>query len=350
MYRGMKFLKRVGLCLICGLILLACEKEGKTVYINTDEDDVDRDMVFFVSKKGSLGDKGYVDALYRGVVRGANGCNLMLSLVEFPSDTSKAFVTLEYMLDYMQNDKPDRSALVVIANDNFEPVLHRYESLLTRAQNVDFLLCESSDTTLPIYTLRIPQYGVYYQAGLLASEGLSDVDSILIVSANPAEKSIAEMSAGFTQAIKDCGTNIYVENTYLSETSGGYDEASYTYQQSYEIDKRFDLVVPLCGGTAQGFYRYNRENPDSFYTLGVDTDMQLYSTRVPFSVVKHLENVMEDWITNWWLDDIEQHQDLGLSSEATGIVVADSYKASLDGIAEKYYDTAVKKEKEYEGR
>ena len=349
---GMKFLKRVGLCLICGLILLACEKEGKTVYINTDEDEVDRDMVFFVSKKGSLGDIGYVDALYRGAVRGANGCNLMLSLVEFPSDTAKAFVTLEYMLDYMQKDKPDRNALVVIANDNFEPVLHRYGSLLTKAPNVDFLLCESGDTTLPIYTLRIPQYGVYYQAGLIASEGLADVDSVLIVSANPTEKGITEMREGFTRAIKDSGANIYVENTYLSETSGGYDLASQTYQQSYTIDKNFDLVIPLCGGSAQGFYRYNRENPESFYTLGVDTDMQMYSTRVPFSVVKNLEDVLEEWIINWWNDNVEQrmHQDSGLAAGATGIVVADAYKESLDGIAVKYYDTAVKKEEEYEGR
>ena len=322
------------------------------MYINTDEDEVNRDMVFFVSKKGSLGDIGYVDALYRGAVRGANGCNLMLSLVEFPSDTAKAFVTLEYMLDYMQKDKPDRNALVVIANDNFEPVLHRYASLLTKAPNVDFLLCESGDTTLPIYTLRIPQYGVYYQAGLIASEGLSDVDSVLIVSANPTEKGITEMREGFTRAIKDSRANIYVENTYLSETSGGYDLASQTYQQSYTIDKNFDLVVPLCGGSAQGFYRYNRENPESFYTLGVDTDMQMYSTRVPFSVVKNLEDVLEEWIINWWNDNVEQrmHQDSGLDAGATGIVIADAYKETLDGIAEKYYDEAVKKEEEYESR
>jgi basic membrane lipoprotein Med (substrate-binding protein (PBP1-ABC) superfamily) len=348
----MEFLKRVGFLLICGLALLSCEIEGDTVYINTDEDDIDRDMIFFFSKKGSLGDLGYVDALYRGVVRGANGCNLMLSLMEFPTDTSAALSTLEHMLDYMRTEKPDRNALVVIANENFEPFLHRYESILTKAPNVDFLLCESSDTTLPIYTLKIPQYGVYYQAGMLASEGMADADSILIVSANPSDKNIAEMRKGFTQAIKDYNSNIYVENTFISDTTGGYDRSSYAYQQSYDIDKRFDLVVPLCGGTAQGFYRYNRENPESFYTLGVDTDMQLYSTKVPFSVVKNLEDVLDSWIFNWWREESElkKHQAPGISSGATGIVVADSYKSALDGIAEKYYELAVKKEQEYENQ
>ena len=338
--------------MICGLILLSCEKEGGTVYINTDEDDMDRDMVFFVSKKGSLGDLGYVDALYRGVVKGAYSCNLMTSLVEFPTDTSRALTTLEYMLDYMQNDKPDRKALVVIANEGLEPVLHRYESLLTKAQNVDFLLCESGDTTLPVYTLKIRQYGVYYQAGMLVSENMSDVDSVLIVKANPTDSGLAEMSSGFAQAITDSGSGIYVESVCLSENSGGYDLASDAYQKSYDIDRNFDLVVPLCGGSAQGFYRYNRENPESFYTLGVDTDMQIYSTRVPFSVTKHLEDILDEWITIWCFEDGDpkEHQSFGLSSGATGILVADSYEAFLGGIADRYYDTAVKKEAEYESR
>ena len=348
----MKFLRRVGSILICGMVLLSCEIEGDTIYINTDGDDAEnasRDMVFFVSKKGSLGDTGYVDALYRGVVKGTNGCNTMLSLVEFPTDTAGALTTLEYMLDYMQVEKPDRKALIIIANENFEPVLHRYEQILTRAQNVDFLLCESSDTTLPIYTLKIPQYGAYYQAGRMVAEGMADVDSILVVNANRTDENVADMSAGFTQAIKDSGTDIYVENTYLCETSGGYDLASYAYQQSYDIDRHFDMVIPLCGGTAQGYYRYNRENPGSFYTIGVDTDMQLYSTLVPFSVVKNLEDILEKWIFSWWSEEeLPAHQEFTLASEGSGIVIADSYEEQIGGIAEKYYDLAVKKEQEYE--
>lgn len=349
----MKLARKVCSVLSVVLILLSCvscKKEGDVIYIEIDETEEARDMIFFVSKKGYLGDIGYVDEIYRGVVKGANSCNLMVSLVELPTDSTKTASTLEYMLDYMQNDKKDRKALVVIANDNLEPLLHKYEFLLTKAPNVDFLLCESSDTTLPIYSLRIPQYGAYYQAGMLASEGLADADSILIVNANPNESNIGDMSKGFSQAIKDYGAETYIENTYLSETSGGYDLASYIYQQSYEIDKTFDLVIPLCGGTAQGFYRYNRENKESFYTIGVDSDMQLYSPRVPFSVVKHLDSILESWIYDWWKGDqtIPEHQELGLESGSTGIIVADSYKERLGGIAEKYYDIAVKKEREYE--
>ena len=348
----MSFVRRISSVLsVAVFLLISCVKEGKTVYVVTDEDDENRDMAFFVSRKGSLGDIGYVDAMYRAVVENAATYNLMVSLVELPSDTAKTVSTLEYMLDFMQNEKKDRNALVVIANDNLEPLLHKYESLLTKASNVDFLLCESSDTTLPIYTLRIPQYGVYYQAGMLTSEGLPDADSILIVSANPNESNIYDMGKGFWQALKDSGSQTYVGNTYLSETSGGYDLASYAYRQSYDIDKNYDMVIPLCGGTAQGFYRYNRENPESFYTVGVDTDMQFYSSRVPFSIVKNFDKVLENWISEWWnKSQIPAHQDLGLASGSTEIVIADSYKEMLGGIAEKYYLTAVEKEQWYENQ
>ncbi len=343
-----------GFCslMIGALLLFSCQKEGKTVYVTADGDDAARDMVFFVSKKGQLGDLGYVDALYRGVVKGALSCDLMVSLVELASDTSKTVTTLDYMLDYMQKEKADRRAVVVIANDNLEGLLHRYEQVLTKAPNVDFLLCESRDTTLPIYTVRIPQYGVWYQAGMLASKGLPEVDSVLIVNANAAEEELRDMSGGFCDAVRQSGSGIYVENTWLKESSGGYDLAAETYRQSYDIDSIYNMVVPLCGGSAQGFFRYNRENPESFYTLGVDTDMQFYSQRVPFSVVKHLEQIMQNWIYDWWngKETMALHQEFGLEKGGTEIVIADSYEDLLGPLAAKYYELAVQKEREYEAR
>ncbi len=346
----MNLIRRIGCALLGMLLLLSCEKEGRTIYIAIDEDDEIRDMVFFVSKKGSLGDSGYVDAIYRGVVRGANSCNLMVASLELPTDGDNTIDIIEAMLDFMQNEQKDRKALVVIANDNLEPLLHEYESMLTKAPNVDFLLCESDDTTLPVYTLRLPQYGVYYQAGMLAKELMSGTGMVKIVNANSGETELADMGKGFTRAIEDSGAEIAVDNAWLSEDSGGYDQAGLTYQMSYEIDKTYDMVIPLCGGSAQGFYRYNRENPESFYTLGVDTDMQLYSERVPFSIVKHLDDVLEDWISDWWSGEQTpaRHQDLGLASGRTEIVISDLFMDQLDGLADKYYDAAVKMEEEYE--
>ncbi len=154
----MKFFVRAVAALSLLLSLLSCKKEGNIIYIDPDEDDEMQNLVYFVTRKGALGDVGYMDDMYRGAVRGAQDCGLLFSLVELPSDTLKAVSTIEYMLDYMQNEEPDRKALVILANDSLEPLLHRYEALLTRASNVDFLLAESDDTTLPAYTLKILQY------------------------------------------------------------------------------------------------------------------------------------------------------------------------------------------------
>ncbi len=336
---------------IFGLLLLSCTKEGDTVYVVDEIEKDSRPIVWFVSKQGSLGDIGYVDALYRGVVKGADECGMMLSLVELPTDETKIEFALDCMLEYMRDEGKSRKALVVIANDNLEPLLHRFDDVLSAADEVDFLLTETSDVTLPVYSIRIPSYGVYYQAGMLVGKGLPEVDSALVVNANPSEPNLGDMSKGFARGLRDGNPEIFVEDTYLSQTSGGYDLADYAYQMSYGLAGKYDLVLPLCGGTCQGFYRYNRENPDLFYTLGVDSDMQRYSPSVPFSIVKHVDKAVENWITAWFEGkELPRHQTLGLSTGYIEIVVAESFKDRLGGIVGGLYQDAVEKEKEYESQ
>ncbi len=331
--------------------LISCTKEGNVIYIDIDADDQVHDLVYFVTRTGALGDVGYMDDMYRGVVRGAQDYGLPLSLVELPSDTLKAVSTIEYMLDYMENERPWCRALIILANDSLEPLLHRNESLLTRASNVDFLLAESDDATLPVYTLKILQYGIYYQAGRLVADGLGNADKILITSANPDIPGLDGMIAGFSDAIADSGSDAELTHISFSQSTGGYDDAATAYRMSYSLDGSFDMVIPLCGGTAQGFFRYNRENPESFYTIGIDCDMQLYSPLVPFSIVKHIGNAMQDWIGGWSRGEkMPSRKVLGLSSGYPELVVSDSYKGTLDGIAGKYYDKALEEERRYEGR
>lgn len=346
----MKTFRRAVTALSLLLSLLSCRKEGNVIYIDPDEDTELQDLVYFVTRKGALGDVGYMDDMYRGAVRGAQDCGLLFSLVELPADTLKAVSTIEYMLDYMQNEEPERRALIILANDSLEPLLHRYDALLTRASNVDFLLAESDDTTLSAHTLKILQYGIYYQAGRLVADGLDDVDEILIASANPDIPGLDGMTGGFSAAIEDSGSGSGLTTISFSDTTGGYDDASTAYKMSYSLDGKFDLVLPLCGGTAQGFFRYNRENPGSFYTLGVDCDMQLYSPRVPFSIVKHIGDAVQDWICDWWRGaEMPSHQVLDLSSGYSELVVSDSFDERLTALAGRYYDKALEEERKYAG-
>lgn len=261
---------------------------------------------------------------------------------------------MEQVLDYLFVDFPavdmGRRILMVFANDNLEPYVHKYDDLLDDTANVDFLLVESSDLTLPIHSVILPQYGVYYQAGRLAGQWLENLSNVLIVSANPNEDALAEMSRGFSAGLKKSDESINVTDIFLSETSGGYDMADRAYRMSYEIDGKYDLVLPLCGGTCQGFYRYNRENPGRFRTVGVDSDMQHYSQDVPFSVLKYMDSVMQMWITRWGDgEDMPRTMSLGLKSGYTEVLVADKYAG--DGITElanSFHEEAIKVEEEYE--
>lgn len=78
--------------------------------------------------------------------------------------------------------------------------------------------------------------------------------------------------------------------------------------------------------------------------------MQHYSPDVPFSIVKHIDEAVEMWITRWGKGEtMPEHLSLGLSSGYTEIVVSDSYAdKGLADIAAECYQDALKKEEEYE--
>ncbi len=351
----MKFLFSSLWALLLSSLLSGCI-EGGTVYVDDDlEEDDDRPIVYFIYKEGALGDLSYVDALWRGIAKATNNGNMLLSLTELPGDTSKVDFALSCFLEYMRNEGKDRRSLIVVANDNLEQLLHRYEAAFTASGNVKVLLAETKDTTLSINTIRMPGYGVYYQAGRVVAQCLTDVDRILIASANAAEGNITDMRTAFCQGIEDgkgeAQREVSVDNYYISETSGGYDEAEKLYRMSYDFDGKYQLVVPICGGTIQGFLRYNREHPTSFYTAGVDVDFQRYSDRVPFSIVKHIDEAVADWITRWAKGEaMEKHVTLGLSTGYTELVIADSYKQTIGPAAASLLQTAIEKEEEYESK
>ncbi len=339
------------LVLVAMVTLSSCTQSGDTIYVDDDEELLNdkRPVVFFIYGNGDMGDLGYIDNLYRGVVKATDAGDMLLSCAELPSDTSKIADAFRYFLDYMQQTGQRRRALVVIANNNYEPLLHSYGSLLSQNNNVDVLLVESNDTTLPVYSVQFPQYGVYYQAGCVVGSCLSDVGRVLVATANAATPVLAEMRQGFADGMAATNGAVQVDNRYLSDrASGGYNVADSVYRRAAAIDSLYQMVVPLCGGTVQGFLRYNREHPASFYTLGVDTDMQAYSSRVPFSVVKHLDQAVQQWITRWAAGDKpDKHQSLGLASGYTELVISDAYKSRIGTAADLYLSAAIAKENEY---
>lgn len=340
--------------LLLGLSLFSCTKDGNTVYVE-DAANVEMDslpIVYFLSREGSLGDLGYVDAIYNGAVKGASQGKMKLSINELPMDDSQAVARFRSILSLINKESANRKKLMVVANDNFESVLHQCEDDIRKAEGVDILVGETNDTTLPTYTFRMPQYGIYYQAGKVIGCELFRYGSILIANANPTDQPIREMREGFSQAIADnkkegLGTRLQVVNMYMSETTGGYHMPDSAYRLSYELSD-YALVLPLCGETAQGFLRYTREHSLDFSVIGVDYDMRDYSFFMPLSVVKHIDRVVEQWIKKWGEGTAqERHQSYGLASGFSEIVGSELYDVTPE-MTGQYYQVALEKENEYE--
>lgn len=345
-----KFLVLLIVC-ISTFSLLSCTKSGDTIYIDDDQVEDTRPIVYFIYKEGALGDLGYIDAIYRGVAKAANEKKMLLSLTELPSDASKVDFAINYFLEYMKKVGSNRKALIVIANDNYEQMLHHYENVLSGISNVDILLTETQDKTLPVYSLRFPAYGACYQAGRVVNECFADVNQVLIANANPKETNIKDMRTAFMKGLEDGDRKVTVDNYYISSEDNGYDQANEMYEKAYEWDGKYQMVVPFCGGSTSGLLRYNREHPNSFYTVGMDADLQLYSSKLPFSIVKHLDEAVEDWILKWEKGEAQpKHQDLGLASGYVELVVANAYESKLATAVKKYYQTAIDKENEYENQ
>lgn len=340
------------------VLLSACTKDGDTVYVVDEPEPDTRPVIYFVSREGSMGDLSYIDAIYRGVVKGATEANALQTALEIPNDTDLIAPILQLFIEQMSQEK--RKALVVIANDALEPLLYQFKAQLDSLnENVSVLLTESQDTVLPVNTISFRQYGVCYQAGRVAARSLgTEFDNVCIANANPTERSITEMREGFTAGIEDgidrgdpYGDKP-VTNVYFSNTTGGFDMADSAYHMAKEeLANNSTLLFPLCGGTTQGFLRYLRD-VGSLLILGVDTDMQQYSDNVPFSVVKHIDTAVAKWIGNWAKGEANpKHWRLGLESGYTEIVVSDKYKEWIPQTdVDLFYEQALEKEKEYEDK
>lgn len=329
----------------------SCSKDGVTTYINDDDVEDTRPVVYYLQGEGKMGDQTYSDAIYRGVLGAAydEDYNMLVSLVTLPSDTTKLAEAVRSFLANVKDVGSNRKALVVVSNDGYESMLHKYEDAISKIENIDFLLIESRDTLLPMHTIHFPLYGACYLAGCMVNEAMTDVNKVLIVNANRSNTDLQDMREGFNQGIVDAGGRVEVDNFFIADKSGGFDMADSAYHYSYAVDTLYDMVLPLCGGTAQGFLRYNREKPNSFYTIGIDGDMSIYSKRVPFSIVKKLEVATQDWITKWVKGEtLPKHISYGLSSNLADISPSQSYYDALTDTYQKYRDQAIEKEEEYE--
>lgn len=80
----------------------------------------------------------------------------------------------------------------------------------------------------------------------------------------------------------------------------------------------------------------------------MDTDRQAYSMDVPFSVVTHIDLVIENCVSKWYNSALPQHQSFGLSENYTEIILSDFYEDKLEEKLKEVHQSAIEKELEHE--
>lgn len=330
------------------VLFSSCESDDESNFMAGDQL-----RITIITSVGGLGDMGYNDLIMAGIMRFYEANEVRMNLLRPSSGEDAERAVLKWIADTRGRDK---SLLVLAGND--------YEGLVTAgdfciAENQRILLFESRRQDLPegVSTFRICRYGASYLAGRMAGEH----EAATVVAAMAGDDVLSEAIHGFTDGY-GAHSGKRAEVVYLSDNAEGFAMADSAYRVASGIRNAF--VFPLAGGSNSGVYKYSREA--DFYLpliVGMDTDCSMRSDRIPFSMVVHIDKVVERYLRDWLNDvPLPKHRAFGLESGMIGFAFSPTFYANMDvwedyyadeGYWEKAYKChwaeAIRKEGEYEG-
>ena len=339
--------------LIVSLLMVACTKEGDTVYLpNPDEEQPSTTpLVTVIYGPNSLGDRSYCDKIYKGIEASAAERGLR-TLHLMPESMEQGQAYLEMMFQQMESAQDSVRRLFIATSPVYDEFIRKNNRRLENSPNADLLYLE---TSTPLEgkgsTLYIDYYGAMYMAGFVCKSRLF-VNLFLLILANPYTQSVVEAGEGFVDGFNDT-THKYEKTLliqYLSdEPGGGFQLADTTALRIYnEAGKGDDnvCVVPVCGGAMNAFLRII---PDYNSYVCVDDYIPLRNGFNLVNVIKHIDTVLDDYIEKWTNGTMPKHQTLGLADGGTEVIIGDhaSVKAAE---ADSVRQVAIRKEAERYGK
>ncbi len=304
------------------VLFSSCESDDESNFMAGDQL-----RITIITSVGGLGDMGYNDQIMSGIMHfyEANEVSMNLLRQNKREDAEQA------LQKWIAETKGKGKSLLVLAGNEYEGLVTATD--LNLSENQQILLFESKRKDLPegVNTFRINRYGASYLAGCMAKEHVTAI----IVAAMPGDAILNEAIQGFTDGYQ-AHSNHQVEVVYLSDNEDGFAMADRAYRVASEIQNAF--IFPLAGGSNSGIYKYSREA--DFYLpliVGMDTDCSMQSDRIPFSMVVHIDKVIEQYLRDW-LNDIpmEKNQTFGLESGMIDIAFSPVFYRNLE-IWEDYY-------------
>jgi len=355
----------------CVLALSACSSDDDDA-TGREEGAARLATVTLMATPNGLGDNGYNDAAAEGVFAfaGETGTRLRLLL---PKDETEA----ERMYrQWLAENAAQDSAVLILGSSVYEDMARRIGRLdnlqfdnYSRSSGSRVLLFESDAEIDGISTVIISRYGVSWLAGAM-SQGFD----ALVLTATPGITLLEESVAGFLEARavyggeveeRPCRTTVH----YLAQGAAGFamPDSAYRYiaRRAASVFAYDEMIFPLLGGSEAGVLRYLNDNEfTTALMVGMDVDQTGQSSRIPFSVVIRIGDVLKQYLTDWLAGrEWPARHRLGMKDGAADIVITPRFRQHLtiwdnrysdpdtfQRLYEEYKDEAIRKEDTYENK
>lgn len=289
-----------------------------------------RSKVTLLVSVNGLGDHGYNDCIARGVMTFAQSYSTDLSLL-YPDDEEEARMMLN---NWIENEGVGDSS-VLIVNNTYESLIEE-EKLANLGTGSRVLIVDGQRTSLPanVYNLRICRYGTSYLIGTMVQEF-----DALVLMAMPNYANIDEARNGFLAGYeKYKHAQVDSRTIYIADDEKGFanPDQAHHLMEDYADD---DFIFPLAGGSVSGVIHYLNNNFFSMALMvGMDTDQSAKSSRVPFSMVVHIDRLLMDYLEDWKRGgDWQQQAVFGMEEQAIEVVMNDSFGDDLNVLDPRCY-------------
>ena len=289
------------------------------------KEEPDKDSVFLFLSTSGAGDNGYNDLILKGASLMAFNHDVNFYLVESESveEAAKSFETLlDIYSTYMET-----KALFVLASSEYKEIARRSSR---PAEHCRVLLLESSDTEMPewVTTAKINRFGLGYLAGAMVSGQPAE-----IILAMPGEETTEDAAAGFEAGFRVHTDGKSVRRHYLSDKADGFNQQTKAYRltdsiaRSYSAqEESYATFLPLAGASNLGVYNAFTHFVHAQQVIGTDTECNAQNDYIPFSLVWHIDRLVEDYLTLWYRDEpMPDGQSYGLESDYVEMSFSDSW-------------------------
>ena len=302
-------------------------------------------VTYLVTPNG-LGDNSYNDAASEGIFGFSAETGIPLSML-VPDGIDEAEVMMN---EWLTANASRDSAVLIVGSSVYEDIARhmadtRRDDLNTlRSHGGRVMLFETDAVIDGITTVIIARYGVSWLAGAMSRRF-----DALVLAATDGVALLEESIAGFMEAREDAGSDAdgracRTTLHYLSADASGFamPDSAYRYIAARADNWFFydEFIFPLLGGSEAGVVRYlNSDEFQMALMAGMDVDQTGLSTRIPFSVVfkvgEVLNRLLHDWAegTDW-----PAHLRLHLKDGAADIVITPHFSEFLSIIDDRYGD------------